>query len=199
MRFPVIVIDPPWKFITRSQKGQGRAPEYNLMTKQRLLDLPIQRVCAKDCVLFMWTSGPYMDFAIQLGKHWGFRFSTISHTWVKPTRKTIGKFIPNIQDDVNWAVGTGYVTRANPEFVVCFKIGQPKRQVKNVRHLIVRPRAKQHSAKPEILQDGIERLFVGPYLEIFARRFREPWFCFGDELTGNDIYEDLDRIAKLGG
>ena len=30
--------------------------------------------------------------------------------------------------------------------------------------------------------------------ELFARREREGWLCLGNEITGRDIREDLERI-----
>lgn len=47
---------------------------------------------------------------------------------------------------------------------------------------------KRHSAKPEGVQDLLERLVganaQGPdeCLELYARRFRKGWTCFGNEL-----------------
>jgi N6-adenosine-specific RNA methylase IME4 len=43
---------------------------------------------------------------------------------------------------------------------------------RDVRELIIAPR-RQHSQKPEEANDGIERLWPAPYLEIFARN-RQP-------------------------
>jgi len=42
---------------------------------------------------------------------------------------------------------------------------------RDVRELIIAPR-RQHSQKPEEANDGIERLWPAPYLEIFARNRR---------------------------
>ena len=41
----------------------------------------------------------------------------------------------------------------------------------DVRELIIAPR-RQHSQMPEEANDGIERLWPAPYLEIFARNRR---------------------------
>ncbi len=53
----------------------------------------------------------------------------------------------------------------------------------------------RHSEKPEEVQDRIERLVSGPYLELFARRRREGWATVGNELDGLDIRESLARLA----
>lgn len=58
----------------------------------------------------------------------------------------------------------------------------------------------EHSRKPEIIQDRIERLFPlrpeqGYYLEMFARRLRPGWVCLGNEISGRDIRADLQGLA----
>ena len=43
-------------------------------------------------------------------------------------------------------------------------------------------RVGEHSAKPDEVYRRIERLFPGPYLELFARRERDGWTTWGDEI-----------------
>lgn len=38
---------------------------------------------ADDCLLFMWTTGPQMANAIELGEAWGFEYKTIAFVWDK--------------------------------------------------------------------------------------------------------------------
>ena len=54
----------------------------------------------------------------------------------------------------------------------------------------------KHSAKPEHLQDSLEKMFpMGNKLELFARRERNGWTCIGNEVcNGEDI---LVSISKL--
>jgi len=51
------------------------------------------------------------------------------------------------------------------------------------------PRGK-HSQKPEAFQDMVERVSVGPYLELFARRQRVGWDVWGDEVDS-----DVELVA----
>jgi N6-adenosine-specific RNA methylase IME4 len=46
-----------------------------------------------------------------------------------------------------------------------------------------------HSAKPEALQDLAERLSPGPRLELFARRRRAGWTCWGDQLPTAQVVQ----------
>ena len=93
--------------------------------------------------------------------------------------------------------------RSNTEDVWLLSNGTPQRRAKDVSQVlptydaIVAPMGR-HSKKPEEMQDRVERLFEGPYLEIFARRRRPGWTCLGNELDGLDIRESLARIAKDG-
>ena len=50
-----------------------------------------------------------------------------------------------------------------------------------------------HSTKPEFFQDLIEQVAEAPRLEMFARREREGWDVFGNEVN-NSI--DLERYRS---
>jgi N6-adenosine-specific RNA methylase IME4 len=85
--------------------------------------------------------------------------------------------------------------------------GNPKRISKKVYQMLITlersPYAvpaviapmTEHSEKPEEVQDRIEQLCDGPYLELFARRQRPGWTCLGNEIDGLDIRESLARVA----
>lgn len=57
-----------------------------------------------------------------------------------------------------------------------------------------------HSRKPESIQNMID-LWLDPYLErytkveLFATRQRPGWICLGYDVTGNNIFDDLDELA----
>jgi hypothetical protein len=78
-------------------------------------------------------------------------------------------------------MGQGYWTRANPEDCWLATRGHPKRINADVRQLIVAP-VLEHSHKPDETHLRIERLVSGPYLELYARRERENWVTWGNEL-----------------
>lgn len=63
-----------------------------------------------------------------------------------------------------------------------------RRARKDVRQVVLAPRAR-HSAKPEAVQERIELLWpdAGPRLELFARRRRAGWACWGAEAPGCDL------------
>jgi N6-adenosine-specific RNA methylase IME4 len=40
---------------------------------------------------------------------------------------------------------------------------------------------REHSRKPDCVRERIERLVVGPYLELFGRETRAGWECWGNQ------------------
>ncbi len=165
--YSVIYADPPWSFKTYSGKGLGRSAEawYDCLTLDEICALPIENLAEENCVLLMWTTDPFLRESFRVIDAWGFTYKTVGFYWIKsPT---------------SW-FGTGYWTRANPEQCLLATRGQPKRTNADVPKLIVAPR-REHSRKPDEIYERIERLCVGPYIEIFARQRREGWNALGDE------------------
>ena len=185
--YRAIVADPPWKYKNRSVKGLGKNPcnHYTCLTVEQIAALSLREIVTEDAILFLWVTGPFLDRAKEVARGWGFaHFSGKAFTWVKqsPTGKS-------------WHFGTGYWTRKNSEDVWLFtRDVKPKRKNADVAELLIAPRGK-HSAKPEEMQTRVERLVDGPYLELFARRERPGWTCLGNEISGNDIAEDLRALA----
>jgi N6-adenosine-specific RNA methylase IME4 len=54
-------------------------------------------------------------------------------------------------------------------------------------------RKQEHSKKPDLAYDLIERCSPGPYLELFARNPREGWAQWGDEAATSG---DLRQISR---
>ena len=48
---------------------------------------------------------------------------------------------------------------------------------------MVETRKREHSRKPDEQYAKIERLYDGPYLELFARRARPGWDVWGNEVA----------------
>lgn len=87
--------------------------------------------------------------------------------------------------------GTGSYTMQGHEHLWLFRRGggfSDARAVRNVRNTIIAP-ITRHSAKPEAAQDLLQRLWpdLAPRLELFARRRRDGWACFGNQLPDSDL------------
>lgn len=201
MKYPVIYADPPWMFRVRSRKGLSRSAEnhYSTMTADALVALPVERWAADDSALLMWATWPTLVEAIALGHAWGFTFKTAAFVWAKlipsnwnrrlfdvvNTTLFNAHILPKLQDI--FFTGLGYYTRANTEPCLLFTRGNGlRRKSMAVRQLIVSP-LREHSRKPDETYERIEKLFDGPYLELFGRRKREGWHVWG-----NEVQSDID-------
>ena len=172
-RFGAIVADPPWTFEIRSPRGADRAAgrHYATDSLRAIGQLPVAAIAAPDCALFLWTSGPHLAQAMGLIDAWGFDYKTIGFDWMKTNRSGEGLFM-----------GAGYWTRANSELVLLATRGSPKRLNADVCSALLAPVA-EHSRKPDEIQTRVERLVGGPYLELYARRPRDGWTVWGNEIA----------------
>jgi N6-adenosine-specific RNA methylase IME4 len=186
-RFAVIYVDPPWKFEAWGESGKiHSAPEHYYGTEgvDTIMQLPVAQLAAADCALLLWCTGPH----IARGTHtkvieaWGFRPSTKAFCWVKPTQDESGSTKP----------GQGYYTRANSEDVFIGIKGSPLRLANDVNQVVHAP-IGEHSAKPEEVRQCIERLFPGPYLELYGRQETPRWTVWGDEIAGEQFLPKRSR------
>lgn len=199
-KYKTVSADPPWRFMTHSGgKVPARAAgsQYPTLTIEEMAKLDISSVMEKDSVLHMWATMPLLPDAIDLGRAWGLKYSTIGFVWVKVNKSVIGRFV-EITHTANWFMGMGFWTRSNAEICLLFTKGNPKRINRDVRQVIIAP-PYRHSEKPKEIYRRIERLTEGDYLEIFARDHYPGWDCIGNEIDGMDIrdvipYRKFDSV-----
>lgn len=161
--FSVFLGDPAWRFKRRT--GNGAAENhYDTMDLADIARLPVRDLAAPDAALFLWTPWTHLAEGITVIQEWGFEYKTLGFVWIKVNPET-GKY----------AMGAGSHTRANPEACLLGIRGRgPKRLDKGIRNIIKAPRAN-HSAKPPVVRELIDRLYGDvPKLELFARG-RIPW------------------------
>lgn len=181
-RYQVILADPPWHHASRSPKGQtSRSPShhYRTMALPEIAALPVGQVAARDCHLFMWTTGPHLEQSFSIIKAWGFRYSSLAFVWVK-RKKSESDDAMLFMDKRDLFTGMGYTTRQNVEILLLGRRGKPQRLSKSVHQVIVSPR-REHSRKPIEAHSRIETYCPGPRLELFARERREGWDAWGLE------------------
>lgn len=125
LRAGAILIDCPWSFVTygnaRITPHRTAVDHYETMDFASLKKLPIRRLAANDCALFMWVVDSHFDEALKLAKAWGFKFVTCAFIWVK-----IGK-------DGKPRMSLGYWSRKQTEQCWLFTRGKPRRIGKGVR------------------------------------------------------------------
>jgi N6-adenosine-specific RNA methylase IME4 len=164
--FSVIYADPAWPWKTWSPLGGTQSSvdhHYGTSEIDEIKALPVAALAANDCVLFLWGTWPWLPQAIEVVSAWGFNYKTCAFVWVKQTADRTGLH-----------TGMGYFTRSNSEICLLATKGSPQRLAADVLQVVLAP-VGEHSAKPEEVRGRIERLFGGPYLELYARKSAPGW------------------------
>ncbi len=171
LSFGFIMIDPPWDFALRSDKGRtgkAAAGQYGCMSMDEIKALPVADLGRGDTLIWCWATHPMIDQQIEALRAWGFRFVTTG-TWGKTTKNG------------NLAFGTGYRLRCASEPFIIGTLGNPE-TVKNIRTLFLAP-VREHSRKPDEAYEIAERMMPGALqrADIFSRQVRPGWTAWGNE------------------
>jgi N6-adenosine-specific RNA methylase IME4 len=182
--FAVIYPDPPWRFLTYDRvkvTGRGKTKHYDTMQTEEIAALPVADLAADDCALFIWIHNSMIKQAITVIEAWGFTLINPAFVWTKVTKD--GK--PHMSN--------GYTgTRSCTEQCWLATKGHPKRLSMSVRQAILERRREPHQ-KPDRVRGDIERLFAGPYIELFARARCEGWSSWGRELDKFPMVTEADK------
>lgn len=178
-KYNVIYADPPWAYRQKQMNFQnydegkkyenGVNEHYPTMKLDELKALPVNKIGADDCLLYMWATSPNLDIAIELGKSWGFEYKTVAFVWDKQR------------------TNYGFYTLSQCELCLAFKKGRiPKRAVTNVRQFLSE-KLERHSEKPAKIRERIDAMYGHlPRIELFARQQANEWDCWGNEVEEND-------------
>lgn len=215
MKFQVILADPAWVYDDRALAGErGAGCKYTLMDDDALARLPVGELADDNAVLFLWSTMPKLQEALNTGRAWGFTYKTCAFTWVKTTpafgdliawlqrpekiseRPSLAGIIKTIK--TLWFIGMGHWTRSNTELCLLFVRGKPLRVDAGVNQIIAAPRLT-HSAKPAEVRERITRLMgeETSKIELFAREDTPGWIALGNEIDGRDLMETVPEWAKL--
>lgn len=177
--FGVIYLDPPWAYL--NYQGEKiipqRAPRqhYETLTLEELKAIPVGAMAGKNCQLIMWVIDSHLDQAIELGRSYGFIYKSILFNWIKTCKIT--KKNPQIRP--RW--GMGKTSRKGSEICLLFTKGSVRRLSASV-HQVILEEPREHSQKPDCTYERIERLYDGPYLEIFSRTtYNNKWTVWGNQ------------------
>ena len=175
MKFDILYSDPPWEYgnVQHQGKGQptsgGAATHYPTLSLADLKRLDVPSVCADDALMFMWSSSPHLDQAVDLLRAWGFKWATVGFVWDKQK------------------VNPGFYTMSQVELCLIGKRGRipTPRGARNVRQFVSEERTT-HSTKPEEVRKRIEAMFpTQSKLELFARRRVDSWHAWGNEVESD--------------
>lgn len=176
--YQIIYCDPPWDYKGQKQhtgKGGvdsgGAITHYNCLKLQELKKFDVASIADKNCLLFMWSTSPHLDQAIDLMKSWGFEWATVGFVWDKQK------------------VNPGFYTMSQCELCLIGKRGKipTPRGTRNIRQMVSIMRGK-HSVKPDEVRKRIEKMFPTQMkLEMFARDNAPGWDVFGNEVKDSII------------
>jgi N6-adenosine-specific RNA methylase IME4 len=85
LRYDVVLADPPWSYYGKQDKWGAAAKFYRLMTDEDIGTLPIRDLLAARGALFLWATGPRLDFAVRCIERWRLEFRGVAFVWVKTT------------------------------------------------------------------------------------------------------------------
>lgn len=186
-KYNLIYSDPPWFYKDRALAGnRGAACKYPVMTDDDIKNLPIDKIAADDCALFLWATFPKLDIALEVINAWGFQYKTCAFNWIKMNKVN--------QNSLFW--GMGNFTRSNSELCLLATKGKPKAISHSVHSVIMSP-VENHSRKPIEVREKIVTLMGElPRVELFARETAIGWDVIGNDIDGRDIKEVLDEIIN---
>lgn len=179
-KFDIIVVDPPWqlKKLTHKARSKQIGFPYKCMDVQSIKKLPIDLISHDKSILFLWTTQKYLFESKIILEAWGFNHF-LTMVWEKIYGKSSGMPL--------------FGFRWNAEFIL----------VGTKRKLNIWPKQKLipcvfqapnigHSCKPDYFYDMIYPLGKS-HVDIFARKKREKWDAWGDEVESS---LDFTVLAK---
>jgi N6-adenosine-specific RNA methylase IME4 len=143
--------------------GIASVTPYPQMALDEIAALPVGDLAEGDAHLYLWTFGPYIPEAYRLVETWGFKQSALLTGCKRP---------------MGLGFGGAYVPTT--EHVLFARRGRDIRIGRWDSTWFGFSRGP-HSRKPDLLQDIVEQVSPGPYLELFARRQRLGWDTWGNE------------------
>lgn len=177
-KYSTIVVDPPWaygswgsgssKAIVQGDANKPAPLPYSSMTIEQIKALPLKKMAAENCELYLWTTQKYLPISFDVINFWGFKYCQ-TLTWCKAPMGT----------------GQGGVYCPTNEFLILARRGKMPKVTRIDSTWWQIKREKRHSKKPDYFQDMIEKVTDSPRLEMFARRQRNGWDVFGDEVNNS--------------
>ncbi len=174
MAYDIVLADPPWSYY-QGNHTHNVNNHYKTMSDEDLLQFNWGEYV--DTMLFMWATSPHLGKAINLGESIGLFYRGVAFVWVKTTKdgKPLG------------AMGVRpSIVKPTTEFVLSFcrkKKGRPFSLAdESIQQTIFAPLGR-HSEKPDEVQARLEMMYPeATKCELFARRRRNGWASYGDEL-----------------
>jgi N6-adenosine-specific RNA methylase IME4 len=159
-KFSVIIADPPWSYEHSASENRVIENHYNTMSIEEIAALPVNEICTKTAVLFLWVTNPKLQEGLYVLNQWGFTYRTCM-VWVKDR------------------IGTGYWVRSRHELLLIGIKGKMPCPEESLRPAsVIESKRRKHSEKPDKVYEIIEKMYPSlKKIELFARKKREGWQC----------------------
>lgn len=170
-KYRVIYADPPWQYgddRAGLRDYSAAADHYSTMSIKQLCDLPVREWIEPDAVLFLWVTSPLLAECWPVIKAWGFEYKA-SFVWDKVKHNY------------------GHYNSVRHELLLICTRGSYQPEDKELLDSVVQAERGEHSAKPEVFREIIDKLYPsGKRLEMFARSEHETWDTWGNEANGDN-------------
>ena len=174
-KYRTIVVDPPWQYGAWGKASHpnwdGHEPTitpmpYPTMSVEEIAAMNVRELADENCELYLWTTQRYLRDAFSVLDVWGFKYCQ-TLTWCKTP---MGK-------------GQGGVYCPTTEFALLGRRGKmPDVERIDSTWWNWKRAWKKHSKKPDAFFEMLETVTEQPRLEMFARRKREGWDVWGNEV-----------------
>ena len=198
--YDILYVDPPWNYQDKRAIGKSRCGaenHYSCIPLNDLCSIPIHKICANNCILYLWASWPLIEDAFALMDAWGFSYHGLGFEWVKINKNGSPFF------------GIGAYSKSNSEPCLFAKRGKIGMKLKCEKlnddtmrpvsymesSLVIEPHERDirgkiiHSRKPKEVRKRIERLWGDKRrIELFATEKEDGWDAVGFQL-GTNIFD----------
>jgi len=169
-KYVVLYADPPWSYHDKQSgsisESYGAAEKhYPTMSLSQLKALPINELAADNSVLFLWSTAPLIEDALDLCRAWGFKYKA-QFVW----------------DKVHHNMGH-YNSVRHELLLICTKGSCTPQNMTLHDSVQVIKKTREHSRKPEDFRNIIDDLYPnGNRIELFARGdVPDGWKAWGNE------------------
>ena len=165
-KYSVIYADPPWPVgsILMDKWVSPIEDKYPTMTINEIKALPIEKLAADNCSLFLWTTHSFLPDTLDIIKEWGFKYHCI----------------------ITWNKGSGWTQfgfHKMTEFIIfAYKGRMNINQYGKAIPTLINENKTHHSKKPDTIRDLIKSKTPEGRIELFAREKYEGWESWGNQL-----------------
>lgn len=162
-KYRTIVVDPPWpmKKIERKAAIRQGDVEYATMSVDAIAEMPVPAHTASHC--YLWTTQRFLPDAFTILEGWGFDY-LVTMVWHKA-----GGFQPFD------------LPQYNCEFILLGRRGGlPFLDTKDFK-CCFQAKRREHSRKPDVFYELVNRVSPAPRLDMFAREQRDGFEVWGNQ------------------